>query len=292
MSRLLPTLLLLLLCLSAREVSAQYMIRLELEKTTFVSEEAMRATVAISNNSGADTVMGGAANSNWLQFHIEDSNGRPLAPISVEVEEPFIFKAGATMRRQVLITDTHAVSEIGNYGVTAVVYHPPTQNYYQSNRLRFAVTDVQPYWQQDFGVPQGLRDAGRVRRYSLHILRGDDGSRLYFRLTDQRSQLRLATYSLGPVSLALDPTFSLDAHNRLQVFFLAAPRVFAHCILDVDGQLVSRKYYREGENNRPVLATRGGEFFVNGGIPYDPNAAASAAETSNERRASQRPPGL
>lgn len=291
MSRLLPALLFLLLVFSAREAAAQYMIRLELDKTTFMSEEAMRATVTISNNSGADTVMGGSANSNWLQFHIEDSSGRPLTPVSVEVEEPFIFKAGATMRRQVLITDTHAVSEVGNYGVTAVVYHPPTQNYYQSNRLRFAVTDTQPYWQQDFGVPQGMPDAGRVRRYSLHILRGENGSRLYFRLTDQRSQQRLATYSLGPMSLALDPTFSIDSQNRLQVFFLAAPRVFAHCILDVDGQLVSRKYYREGENNRPVLATRGGEFFVNGGIPYDPNAPAPAAETS-VRRASQRPPGL
>ncbi len=286
------TLLFGLLCLTAAEARAQYMIQLKLDKTTFLSQEPMRATVSISNNSGTDVVMGGRANSNWLQFYLEDSNGRQLPPIGVEVEEPFIFKAGAAMQRQVLISDTHAVSEIGNYGVTAVVYHPPTQNYYQSNRLRFGVTEVSAYWQQDFGVPQGQPDAGRVRRYSVHLLRDDSGTKIYFRLTDERSQQRLATYSLGPISLALDPTFTIDSQNRLQIFFLAAPQIFAHCTLGTDGNLISRKYYREVEKNRPILATRGGEVFVSGGVPYDPNAPTPAEADTSARRASQRPPGL
>ncbi len=290
---LIPLLTLLVLSAFIRQADAQYMIQLKLDKATFLSEEAIRATVSMSNNSGADVVMGGRADSNWLQFHLEDSDGREHPPISVEVEEPFVFKAGASMQRQVLITDTHAVSEVGSHAITAVVYHAPTQNYYQSNRVRFTTTDVKPYWQQDFGVPQGQDDAGRVRRYSLHILRDDSGSKLYFRLTDERSQLRLATYSLGPVSLALDPTFTLDSQNRLQAFFLAAPQIFAHCILAPDGNVVSRQYYKEGENNRPSLATRSGEVFVTGGIPYDPNAAQPAtASDSTARRASQRPPGL
>ncbi len=284
-------LLVLLMCLSLGEASAQYLIQLKLDKTTFLSQEPIQATVSIANHSGADVVMGGRSNSNWLQFHLEDSNGRQFTPISVEVEEPFIFKAGASMRRQVLITDTHAVSEIGNYGVTAVVYHAPSQNYYQSNRTRFGVTEVSAYWQQDFGVPQGFPEAGRVRRYSLHLLRDDNGTKLYFRLTDERSQQRMATYSLGPISLALDPTFSLDSKNQLQVFFLAAPQTFAHCVLDPEGNLVTRQYYREVEKSRPALATRNGEFFVNGGTPYNPNAPPPEA-ADGARRASERPPGL
>lgn len=288
--RLIP-IFLALAWMGGAEARAQYLIELKLDKTTFLSTEPMRATVGISNRSGTDVVMGGRSNMNWLQFHIEDSNGRQLAPIGVEVEEPFIFKAGASMQRQVLISDTYAVSETGNYGITAVVYHPPTQNYYQSNRARFAVTEVGAFWQQDFGVPQGLPDAGRVRRYSIHLLRDDNGTKIYFRLTDERSQQRLATYSLGPISLALDPSFTIDSQNQLQVFFLAAPRVFAHCIMGTDGTLISRKYYREVENNRPILATRGGEVFVSGGIPYDPNAPPPAADAS-VRKASQRPPGL
>jgi hypothetical protein len=282
---------LLIAAAGAPEAGAQYMIKLSLDKKTFLSQEPMRATVELSNNSGSDVVMGGRGNSNWLSFHLEDATGRQYPPVGVEVEEPFVFKAGAAMKRQIQMSDNHAIGEIGTYAVTAVVYHAPTQSYYQSNRVRFTVTEVKAFWEQDFGVPQGLEDAGRVRKYSLHVLREDDGSRLYFRLTDDRSQMRVATYSLGPVSLALDPSFTMDSQNRLQVFFLAAPQVFVHCIIGPDGTLVSRKYFKEGKDNRPMLATRAGEIFVTGGIPFDPNAPAVVPQNT-ERSASQRPPGL
>lgn len=275
----------------APEASAQYMIKLSLDKKNFLSEEPMRATIELSNNSGSDVVMGGPANSNWLSFHLEDATGRQYPPVKVEVEEPFVFKAGAAMKRQIMMSDNHAIADIGTYAVTAVVYHAPTQSYYQSNRVRFTVSEVKAFWEQDFGVPQGQQDAGRVRKYSLHVLREDDGSRLYFRLTDDRSQMRLATFSLGPVSLALDPSFTMDSQNRLQTFFLAAPQIFVHCIIGPDGTLVSRKYYKEGKDNRPMLATKAGEIFVAGGILFDPNAPVVAPKEA-ARSASQRPPGL
>lgn len=273
------------------EAGAQYMIKLTLDKKTFLSQEPMRATVELSNNSGTDVVMGGPANTNWMSFQLEDATGRQYPPVGVEVEEPFVFKAGAAMKRQIQMSENHAIAEIGPYSVTAVVYHAPTQSYYQSNRVSFTVTDVKAFWEQDFGVPQGLQDAGRVRKYSLHVLREDNGSRLYFRLTDDRSQMRVATYSLGPVNLALDPSFTLDPQNRLQTFFLAAPQIFVHCIIGPDGKLVSRKYYKEGKDNRPMLATRAGEIFVAGGILFDPSAPAVTPQSTG-RSASQRPPGL
>lgn len=277
--------------LGAPEAGAQYMIKLSLDKKTFLSQEPMKATVSISNNSGTDVVMGGRGRSNWLSFHLEDAAGRQYAPVEVEVEEPFIFKAGESMTRQILISDTHAISEVGTYATTAVVYHAPTQDYYQSNRVRFSITEVKAFWEQAFGVPQGQPEAGRVRKYSLHVLREDEGSRLYFRLTDDRSQMRLATFSLGPISLALDPSFTMDSQNRLQVFFLAAPQIFVHCVLSPDGKLVSRRYYKDAKDNRPVLASRGGEIFVNGGIPFDPSAPDPTPQETG-RKASQRPPGL
>lgn len=293
MNRFIPLFLTIVMAvLQVPKAGAQYQTRLALDKKTFLSQEPMRATINISNNSGTDIIMGGPANSNWLSFQLEDTSGRTYPPVGVEVEEPFVFKAGASMQRQILISDTHSISEVGTYSVTAVVYHAPTQAYYQSNRVRFAVTEVKAFWEQDFGVPAGMNDAGRVRKYSLHVLREDEGSRLYFRLTDDRSQMRLATFSLGPISLALDPSFTMDSQNRLQVFFLAAPKIFVHCILGPDGELISRKYYKEGEkNDRPLLAQRGGEIFVSGGIPFDPTAPVITPQETG-RKASQRPPGL
>jgi hypothetical protein len=271
---------------------AQYQIQLSLEKKTFLSQEPMLATLSISNNSGTDVVMGGRT-SNWLQFHLTNSNGQSFPPVGVEVEESYIFKAGESMKRKIVLTDTHAISEIGSYAITAVVYHAPTADYYQSNRVRFTIMDVKPIWQQTFGVPQGEPEAGRVRVHSIHIMREENGSNLYYRLTDERSQMRLATYTLGPISQALDPTFTLDPQNQLQLFFLAAPRIFAHCIIGTDGKIVTRKYYREGENNRPFMAMKQGAIIVQGGIPFDPSApVVGPATDEGVRKASERPPGL
>lgn len=270
----------------------QYAIQLQLDKKLFLSQETMTATVTVANQSGADVVMGGPANMNWLQFHLTDASGRQFPPIGVEVEEPFVFKAGTQIKKQVLISDTHAVSEIGTYAATAVIYHAPTQDHYQSNRIQFTVTDVQPLWSNSFGVPQGFPEAGRVRNFTLHVLREGDGSRLYVRLTDERSNLRIATYSLGPISQALDPSFAVDNKNQLQAFFLTTPKLFAHCVVGPDGELVSRRYYRELENNRPALVSRGNEISVAGGVLFDPNAAAAEGSGKGTRSVSQRPPGL
>jgi len=282
----------LALIAGALPCQAQYQIQLSLAKKTFLSQEPMLATLSISNSSGTDVVMGGRT-SNWLQFHLTDSAGRQFPPVGVEIEESFIFKAGESMKRKVLLSETHSISEIGSYAITAVVYHAPTADYYQSNRVRFTITDVKPIWQQTFGVPQGEPEAGRVRVHSIHILREENGSNVYYRLTDERSQMRLATYTLGPISQALDPTFTLDRQNQLQVFFLAAPRIFAHCVIGTNGKLVARKYYRETENDRPFMATKSGEIIVQGGTLYDPSAPPIGPGTDEGvRRASQRPPGL
>jgi hypothetical protein len=270
---------------------AQFGIQVSLDRKLFLAQENIIANVTLSNTSGSDVVMGGRG-SNWLQFQITDANERELSPVGVEVEEPFLFKAGQTMKRRIMLSDTHQISEPGSYGLKAIVYHPPTQDYYQSNRVRLTVTEVKPIWQQSYGVPQGFEDAGRVRVYSLHILRDDSGSRLYCRVTDDRSQLTLTTYSLGPINQAIDPAFSLDRENRLQAFFLAGPRIYAHCVVGPDGHLTSRKYFRETNDNRPVLASRGGEVFVVGGIPFDPTAPPPTSAEGGARRASERPPGL
>jgi hypothetical protein len=292
--RLKPFCLGLVLCalgLLSGLAHGQYMIEVGLEKKMFFSQEPMIASVKITNRSGTDVVMGGRG-SNWLQFQVMDAQERLFAPAVVETEENFVFRAGETMNRRILLSETHALSEVGHYALKAIVYHPPTQEYYESNRLRFEVTDMKPIWQQSFGVPQGLPDAGRVRNYSLHILRDDSGSTLYLRVTDERSNLRMATFSLGPINQAIDPSFVVDPQNRLQTFHLAVPGVYVHCVIDTAGKVVSREYYKEEKENRPMMATRGGEVFVVGGIPYDPTAPPPTASETGIRRASERPPGL
>lgn len=285
----------LLAAAPAHRAAAQFATSLVIDRTTFLVQEPIEASVTIMNRSGSDVVMSGRTQrGSWLAFDITDPAGRPLSPVMAGPEAPFVFKAGDTIARKIFITDTFALSEPGNYGIKATVFHPPSGQYYSSNGERIVVLEQKPFKTFPFGVPEGFRDAGRTREYQLIVFRESDRTTLYSRVVDDRSRASLITAQLGPISLALEPQIAMDRQNRLHAFFLAVPKIFAHLIVNPDGKVAKREYRRETDGNRPVLVDTGtGEIAVAGGIVYDPAAEAAAASTRPKgRSASEKPPGL
>lgn len=279
------------LAMSVPQLRAQFATNLALPKTNYLSLEPMQATVTITNRSGSDVVMSGANDANWLTFEITDSVGRTLAPVGVKAEKPFIFKAGTTIAEKVTVTDRYGIEELGAYGIIATVYHPASKQYYQSNRVRFNVMDTKPYWEAPIGVPAGYPGAGRIHRYALVIFRDVDKANLYFRLYDDRSNQKLATYELGPMTVSQEPVAFVDRENKLHAFFLAQPKLYCYVIVAPDGKLKKREYYKELDGNRPVMSTTGeGIVAVAGGEFFDP--AAPPPKRGSGRSVSERPPGL
>ena len=280
-----------LLLLLATSAHAQFGISVSLPRSTFMALEAIPATVTIANRSGADVVLGGPGRSSWLSFEMTDSAGHPLAPIEVSAEDMVQIPAGGTVQRKIVVTDAFAPTEIGNYALTARVLHPPTQQFYGSNRARFAITDAKPIWEQSFGVPDGYRNVGKICRYALSIFREAEQTSLYFRLIDDQTGMRMQTYALGPISMIYDPQITVDRENRLQVLFLAMPKLYTHVIVKPDGSLFKRGYYRETEAGRPqMVSTATGETKVLGGEYMDPSKPAATGKS--RRKVSERPPGL
>lgn len=271
---------------------AQFNVNLTLPRTNFMALEAIQASVIVSNLSGADVVLGGPGRSSWLSFEMTDSTGRSLSPIDVAGDELTQIPAGGSIQRKVVVTDAYAPTDIGNYALSARVLHSPTQQYYGSNRVRFNITDAKPIWEQPYGVPEGYKDVGKVRRYTLSVFRDNDTTSLYFRMVDDASGLRLQTYRLGPVTMVYDPQITVDRENRLQVLFLSMPKVYTHVVIKPDGTLFKRAYYREQGSSRPQLgASANGEVKIIGGEYFDP-AAPPPKPKAGGRSASERPPGL
>ena len=284
-------LIILFLCALAPQVRAQFATNLALPKTNFLSLEPMQATVTITNRSGADVVMSGSNQSNWLTFEITDSVGRMIAPVGLLAQKPFIFKAGTTIAEKVLVSEHYGIDQLGAYGIIANVYHPPSRQFYTSNRVRFNIMDSKPCWEAPIGVPAGYPDSGRIRRYALTIFRDVDKSNLYFRLFDDRSNQKLATYELGPITSTMDPEAVIDQENRLHIFFLAMPKLYCYAVIGPDGKLKKREYYKEAAENRPAMVAGGnGTVAVIGGEFYDP--AAPPPKKGKGRSVSERPPGL
>ena len=282
------------LLLTAGLSRAQFATNLTIERTTFLSQEPITATVTIINRSGADVVMSGSGpRASWLSFDITDPAGRPVSASNMEPEAAFVFKAGDTISRKITINDTYAMSEPGAYSLKATVYHPPSRQHFESNGERFTVTDARAFKTFPFGVPQAYPGAGRMRSYHMIVFRESDRTTLYSRLVDDRTQSSLITAQLGPINLSLEPQMQLDRENRLHAFFLAVPKIFMHITITPDGKVAKREYYREVEDSRPTLITTAtGEFAVTGGQPYDPNAQSTATQRPKGRSASERPPGL
>jgi hypothetical protein len=268
---------------------AQFGVSVSLPRTTFMALEAIPATVTVVNRTGADIVLGGPGRSSWLSFEMTDKAGHPLAPIDVAADDVVQIPAGGTINRTIVVTDAFAPTERGNYSLTARVMHQPTKEYYSSNRARFSITDAKPMWEQTFGVPEGFKDVGKVRRYTMSVLRETEKTMLFFRLIDEATAVRIETLSLGPISMVFDPQITLDRTNRLQVLYLVMPKIFCHVIIQPDGKLLQRAYYQEVNQSRPrLLLAENGDVSVSGGEFFDPTAPPK----EKTKGVSERPPGL
>ncbi|WP_395717300.1 hypothetical protein [Prosthecobacter sp.] len=290
MNRLLP--LLTAACLlAAGAARAQYVTNLTLMKNQFLTGEPVVAQVTVINRSGADVVLGGHGGRDWLQFEITESSGRRLAPVTIGSDQAITIKAGAANKQTVEISGGYSTADLGTFNMVANVLHPITGQYYSSNKVRMTITDSKSYlFDQPFGVPDGFPNAGRARRYNIILFRELNTLLLYSRVTDEKSGAYLATLLLGPVIMVSQPQISIDAKNKLHVFFLAQPHIYCHAIVNPDGKVFKRSYYRDDDGNRPALLMAGGVGQVVGGVYFDPSAPPP--EKKKMRKASERPPGL
>lgn len=270
---------------------AQYEIMLKLGKESYLTYEGVEANVTITNRSGADVVLGGPNNTAWLSFDIIDPQTRPVPPMRFHSEDNIVFKSGSTITRKIALSNQFTFSEMGNYTVVANVYHPPSQQYYASNRARGSFSASKAFWSKPFGVPLGLAGAGQIRRYELSVLKDLDHTNLYVRLVDDKTNINLVTFTLGSWIRVAEPQLTLDKENRLNVLFMTLPHIYTHNIIDTQGSLVKRLYYKEVEANRPRLVVDASQnVIVEGGVPYDPSVVAPARPAG--RSIKERPPGL
>jgi hypothetical protein len=269
------------------------MTNVALDKPSYLTYEPVEATITISNKSGSDVVMGGPNGQAWLSFDVTGPDGNSVPPVRLRTDETIVFKAGANLTRTVRLSDYLPFSEYGSYAVIASVYHPPSQQYYASNRVRVSVTDVKPFWEQSFGVPLGLPGAGQIRRYALCLLRDTEHTILYVRMLDDKTGIKLSTFCLGTCIMVSDPQVTIDSANMLHVLFMARPQIFAHAVVNTQGRLEKAPtFHKEVPTSRPQLVVQKDQSIeVLGGTVYDP-AAAAAPGATKARSVKDRPPGL
>jgi hypothetical protein len=285
--------LLLLACLYSLDVRAQFDIHLKLPRANFMALESISATVQITNRTGALAVLGGPGRADWLSFEMLTTDGQSLAQMDVDGSQILQVPPGATVQQKVTVTDAYAPSDMGNYALKARVRDSKSGDFFESDRVRFSIIEVKPMWERHFGVPEGMKDAGKARRFALYKFRDYESTSLYFRLIDDKTGDKLITSRLGPLSSIHDPQITLDPKNQLQVLFMAQAHIFAHAIIGPDGKIIKLSYYSDEEVGRPMMQqTAKGDIVIAGGKYFDPNKPEAAVKKAGGKPVSARPPGL
>jgi len=246
--------------------SAQLSVVMEPAKKLYVAYEPVSVTVSITNRAGRDIVLASRGTS-WLSFQVTDSAGNMVSPGGNTAFEPVIIPAGQMLTRKINVNSMYPMGQKGIYRVSASVYFPQLDRYFQSQPTTLQISDGRELWRQVVGVPEGREGEGTYRRYTLLSFNTGSERLLYVRVQDDRSGAVFTTFSLGQFIAVRDPEWTIDSENRLHVLQLGAPRTYAHTVIDVDGQIVAREVYREGNGTRPQLVPSGtGDIVVAGGV--------------------------
>jgi len=276
----------------ATRVHAQLDVQFTPTKKTYIAHEAITGVLRLTNNAGRDIVLGGKAGRSWLDFQVTDGRGHLLPTRRDAVKQaPIVLRNNQPYEFTVIVNQNYAMGETGLYRIKPNVYFPPVDRYFSTPVLSVQVTDGRPFWSQPFGVPPGREGAGTYREYSLINFANLSQKELYVRLSDKSSGQVLTTFSLGRMLTVHPPTYGVDSQNRMHVLHMVAPKAYAHVVVDVDGQMLTREIYYEKESDRPKLVTiSDGSLGIYGGMTAEEHD--TPYEEREFRKLSELPPGM
>ncbi len=274
-------------CLLAPSVRAQVAVRLQMSKQTYILNEAVTATISITNHAGRELVLRGEGSRPWLNFHLT-SNGR-VVPLARKMNYRSVtVPVGQTISRTVSISSSYAVSSVGNYTCMATVNMPgPTRNGFSSNRMHFTVATGRPVWVQRAGIPNA---PGEIREYKLIAFTGNRALELYAQVDSANTGANIRTIPLGKVMNFRKPTATLDSANNMHALYQVKPNLFTHTSISPKGAVLSSTQYKRGASGDPRLMDFGDGVRVAGGVLYD--LAAEREQRQRVRGITERPAGV
>jgi hypothetical protein len=288
---LLPRLLAMaLLCAVAPSLHAQINVTLELPRRLFICYEPIVATVRITNLTGRDLTLSDHAPDKWFGFEIMNSAKDPVPPLAPDYHlRPLTIPMGQTVRRKVNLVNLYPVTDYGVYHVRAMVYFADLDKYFPSNPLPIEVTEGTTLWTQKVGVPDGQKDAGRYRTYTLLSFRHEDNI-LYVRIQDEDAGVVYGTYPLGRLIDGYPPEAQVDLLSQLHILQMIQPKEYLYTRVGPDGSILGQQDYTDLKTRPRLERTSDGDVAVSGGIEVLPKAPQTAAATGP--KLSDRPPGL
>jgi hypothetical protein len=282
-------LVLAMLCAIAPPLHAQINVALEIPRRLFVCYEPMIATVRITNMTGRDLTLSDKEPDKWFSFEIMNASRTPIPPIATDYHlRPLTIPMGQTVRRKVNLVNLYPVTDYGVYHVRALVYFADMDKYFASNPVPIEVTEGQTLWSQKIGIPDGQKDAGQYRTYTLLSFRNQDNI-LYVRIENEGAGVVYGTYPLGRLIDGYPPEAQVDLLSQLHVLQMVKPKEYLYTRIGPNGDMLGQQDYTDLKTRPRLNRSADGDVAIGGGIEVLPK---SPEQTVAGPKLSDRPAGL
>ncbi len=242
--------------------SAQIDIAWRLEHTRTVLMEPVRATLRISNYTGADLDLTPNGNAR-LRFDVEDQptstvpeTGRPA------LQKGVIIPDGETREVQADLLPAYRIVRGQTYMVRPVL--ETGGRVFEGRRLALEVQPGLILLERTTGMPGN----GSARDLSLRLIHRGRADHVFFRIDNPDTGFCLGTYDLGQVIRFFEPRLELDAERVFHVLHQTAPDRFVHSRFDYDGMPLGTVFYAGQMGQIRLARDDDGRVAVTGGTAY------------------------
>lgn len=261
-------------------MTAQVSVKIEVPHQQYLADEALQIAVKITNFSGQTLFLG--ESDEWLRISVQSAE-RFIVPRTglIPVAGKFTVETAMVATKRVNLQPYFELSRSGRYMVTATVQIPQWDQEIQSPPTWFNITNGVTVWEQTFGV-QGTADPDQrpeVRRFMLLQSTVASKMMLYFRLANSSGNIAYRVYPLGYMVSFGRPSAQIDQHNRLHVLNQYGAKAFNYCVIDQDGELLTRETYLYTGSRPALKTTESGEIIVAGGLLKQKPPAVSVPNT-------------
>ena len=240
-------------------------VELVLEQDQFLPSEELRVAVRVTNFSGQQLHLG--KENDWLTFFVESREHAIVERYSnPPVEGEFTLDSSMTATRRVNIAPFFNLQRSGRYQLVAKVKLPQWEQEVVSAAKTFDIVRGAKLKEFEIGVPNERSGAPEVRKFILQKADYLKEMKLYVRLTDATEA---RTYKVFPVARMISfgqPEGQVDRFSNLHVLHQVAQRSFSYCVVNPDGQIITRQLHDYLGDSRPRLQmTEEGRITVRGG---------------------------
>lgn len=268
----------------------QVTVELEFEKDFYLADEAMTASVRITNFSGRSLVFG--QDNEWLRFLVEQEDGflakqEGIAPVVGKFEIPNASRG----TRRVNLAPYYKMTAPGRYQVTASVFSHELDEILQSPPIQVSIIRATTLWQKEFGIADGSgkgeKPTYEIRKYVLIRALNNNRLELYVRVASRDDSKVYGVFPVGNLVAFGAPEAQVDRQSRLHLLQQYGARSFRYLVVTPEGELKIRQRYdyaksrpRLGSNEQRGIAVLGGiRVRMTNDLPPSPDRSKDKSES-------------